>query len=644
MFPQLKRALRERNASFRGSIPPWSACVRTVFSTHLRFIWHVLMFLTVLCVGLQLLSAVRQSWNFKTRPSDHHLINPLLIEQRDAQSVMEDYNSNQAAFHRFQWSDGKDKGPNQISEPASKNLDTTPARRLASTSGRILIPNQLASKADIPHDPKGKSVVDQEVPRQSQAQILSQDRFQKGFPDPRSSGQRNDVKQASSFLTSDRNGKTCQPKNHIVFLKTHKTASSTILNILYRYGDTNNLTFALPVYMHSQLFYPRYFMSHFVEGMKSRRGTEFHIMCNHMRFQGSEVRKVMPLDTFYFSILRNPVSMMESIFTYYKAIPAFHNFRTLEDFLLDNGRSYNASLPNNHYALNILTFDFGFKNSALSDKAELDERAMAIISAVEKEFHLILISEYFDESMVLLRHALCWPLEDVVSFRLNSRSEKSRKSLSAEMIEQVKKWSSLDWRLYRHFNTSFWRRIDTSLGRAKLQEEVELLRARRAVLEKTCLLGGKAVDPDQVHDLSVKPFQYGQAVIQGYNIRPGLDNDTHRLCQRLITPELQYTRALYIKQFPDIAAKIAAAKIAAGNKRSTTAKHVINAKRNSPSATAALKRNSTVQSRTDSVRNNSNSQTGTLDKVQKDNTVTLAKDNMVVKGNANSTKAKQHKT
>lgn len=315
----------------------------------------------------------------------------------------------------------------------------------------------------------------------------------------------------------------------------------------------------------------------------------------------------MPVDTFYFSILRSPVSMMESLFTYYKAVPAFRHFKTLEDFLLDNGRSYNASLPSNHYARNILTFDFGFNNSPLSDEASLDEQAAAIISAVEREFHLILISEYFDESVVLLRHALCWTLDDVVSFRLNSRSEKSRKSLSAEMAELAKRWSSLDWRLYQHFNASFWRRIDKSLGRAKLQEEVELLRARRVVLEKTCLLGGKAVDPSQVHDSSLKPFQYGQAVIQGYNIRPGLDNDTHRLCQNLIMPELQYTKALYIKQFPDLAAKIAAAKKAAEN-----AKRVVNAKRKGTSATVPAKRTLPVESRTDSVRDHGTSQNGTL--------------------------------
>lgn len=91
---------------------------------------------------------------------------------------------------------------------------------------------------------------------------------------------------------------TCQPKNHIVFLKTHKTASSTILNILYRYGDSRNLTFALPLNMHSQLFYPAFFAAHFVEGVKTRSVKEFHILCNHMRFSSQEVspnRTLLPI-------------------------------------------------------------------------------------------------------------------------------------------------------------------------------------------------------------------------------------------------------------------------------------------------------------------------------------------------------------
>ncbi len=279
----------------------------------------------------------------------------------------------------------------------------------------------------------------------------------------------------------------------------------------------------------------------------------------------------MPKDTFYFSILRNPVVMMESLFVYYKAIPAFRAVKSLEEFLIQGRRSYNASVPNNHYARNILTFDFGLDNTAPENDTELDRRSAEVIAAVERDFPLILISEYFDESLVLLKHALCWSLDDVSSFRLNSRSERSRRPLSTETTERVKEWNSLDWRLYQHFNATFWKRIDSTLGRTKLQQEVELLRAKRRNLEQMCLQEGGAVDPAQVHDSSLKPFQYGAAVIQGYNLRLELNNDTRQLCQRLITPELQYTSALYTKQFPQLAAAraTAAKKIAASRKTAT---------------------------------------------------------------------------
>ncbi|KAF7643650.1 hypothetical protein LDENG_00235760 [Lucifuga dentata] len=93
---------------------------------------------------------------------------------------------------------------------------------------------------------------------------------------------------------------TCQPKSHIVFLKTHKTASTTIINILQRYGDSRNLTFALPQNRNSHLFYPKFFTSEFVEGVTSGRAREFHIICNHMRFRKDEVsilRKLQVVNT-----------------------------------------------------------------------------------------------------------------------------------------------------------------------------------------------------------------------------------------------------------------------------------------------------------------------------------------------------------
>ncbi|KAM6900810.1 galactose-3-O-sulfotransferase 2 [Xenentodon cancila] len=289
-----------------------------------------------------------------------------------------------------------------------------------------------------------------------------------------------------------------------------------------------------------------------------------------MRFRKSEVAKVMPEDSFYFSILRHPVDMMESIFTYYRSIPAFHKTRSLDDFLESCREKYNSSLSNNHYAHNILAFDFGFDNNAADGAEDLEERAATAITAIERDFHLVLISDFFEESMILLKHALCWSMEDIVSFRLNSRSRQTRHRVSPDTAEKIKRWNALDWRIYQHFNTTFWHKVESVVGREKIKREISQLRELQGRLAHICLKDGGAVDPSKVQEAGFKPFQYGAAVIQGYNLNSHLDTQTRRKCQRLITPELQYTNHLYRQQFPEEAAKIIqAAKIAAPKGRAS---------------------------------------------------------------------------
>lgn len=269
----------------------------------------------------------------------------------------------------------------------------------------------------------------------------------------------------------------------------------------------------------------------------------------------SQVAKVMPANTFYFSILRHPVAMMESIFIYYKSIPAFHKTHSLDNFLDTSWRSYNSSVTNNHYAHNIMAFDFGFDNNVAADAEDLEERASMAIAAIERDFQLILISEYFDESMILLKHSLCWSLEDVVSFKLNSRSEQTRHTLLPDTAEKIKSWNALDWRIYLHFNTTFWHKVNSLVGKEQIKKEVSQLKELQTKLANTCLKDGGAVDPSQIKDVGLKPFQYGAAVIQGYNLNTHIDNQTKTKCQRLITPELQYTDHLYTLQFPELAEK-----------------------------------------------------------------------------------------
>lgn len=105
---------------------------------------------------------------------------------------------------------------------------------------------------------------------------------------------------SSIFSSPDAQGPSlgsCQPHTHIMFLKTHKTASSTVLNILYRFGEERNLRFALP--LSYQFGYPLPFNAHRVKGYRGPGAMEFHIMGNHMRFNKQEVSYIPCLTVFH---------------------------------------------------------------------------------------------------------------------------------------------------------------------------------------------------------------------------------------------------------------------------------------------------------------------------------------------------------
>ncbi|ELV12255.1 Galactose-3-O-sulfotransferase 2, partial [Tupaia chinensis] len=359
---------------------------------------------------------------------------------------------------------------------------------------------------------------------------------------------------------------TGPPVTSIMFLKTHKTASSTVLNILYRFAETHNLSVALPAGSHFHLGYPWLFLARYVEGVgQEGPGLQrrFSVMCNHLRFNPTEasgpagsgwaglvqgVQKVMPQNTFYFSIIRNPVSQLESAFTYYKGVvPAFRSAKSLDAFLASPHSYYKGSLSlQNAYARNNMWFDFGFDNNAPAE----DSYVQARLAELEQHFQLVLIAEYFDESMVLLRHLLRWRLDDVVSFRLNMRSERTVARLAPETQERAKRWCALDWRLYQHFNRTFWARVQAELGPRRLSREVARLRARQRELAALCLLDSAPKNRSQITDRHLLPFQSGAADILGYNLRPDLDNETLRTCHRMAMPELQYMAHLYALQFP----------------------------------------------------------------------------------------------
>ena len=109
---------------------------------------------------------------------------------------------------------------------------------------------------------------------------------------------KNYVKNKNQEKTKNINQKlhNCKPSTHIFFLKTHKTGSSTVMNILYRYGLTKSLKVALPVDKHNRFGYPKsvrpdFFANHPdnpFEELQSPAKHSFNIVTNHMRYDFNE--------------------------------------------------------------------------------------------------------------------------------------------------------------------------------------------------------------------------------------------------------------------------------------------------------------------------------------------------------------------
>ncbi|XP_075060985.1 galactose-3-O-sulfotransferase 2-like [Mixophyes fleayi] len=327
-----------------------------------------------------------------------------------------------------------------------------------------------------------------------------------------------------------------------MFLKTHKTAGSTILNLLHRYGDRNRLNFALP--FRHQFKYPNLFHSRSVKGFIASTRQQYDILCHHMRFHLPEVQKVMPSDSFYFTIIRDPAKMAESAFSYYRFVSsAFKRARQFKAFVSNPSRYYHQRARSNQFARNLLSFDLGYNPDAPFTEA----LAKAQVREVEKTFNLVLLTENFDESMILLKEELCWELDDVVTFKLNMRG--ASVPLEQRDVDQLRAWNALDWYLYSHFNRTFWEKVE-SFGKVKMDNEVRKLRERRQQLSELCLERLVPVGAEDIKEELLKPYQAGQEKILGWAVRKNLPPYVRTDCVKMVTPELQYMELLDARQFP----------------------------------------------------------------------------------------------
>lgn len=289
--------------------------------------------------------------------------------------------------------------------------------------------------------------------------------------------------------------------------------------------------------------------------------SQFDILCSHMRLDLAQVRQVMPQNTVYVTLLREPMRTFESVFTYYTStVPAFAKAQKAAEagaaaaaaigslkrksaftIFLENPEAYwDPKEVGNGLAKNPMCFDMGLNSQQWNSSWPED------LARLEEAFHLVMIAEHFDESLVLLGALLGISLDELVYVRLNVRSITSVSALDRAAKERLSIWNALDTLLYDFFLQLFWERAEM-YGRQRLNREVAQLRRATERARKTCV-AREGVPPGQLEDL-VRPWQTNSATIMGYEVKANLSQLEQGFCVRLVLPELQYHSHLYFQQY-----------------------------------------------------------------------------------------------
>lgn len=278
----------------------------------------------------------------------------------------------------------------------------------------------------------------------------------------------------------------------------------------------------------------------------------FNIICHHMRFSYPGVREIMPSDSVYISILRNPTDLFQSTFVYfYGYVPEFHHVtqhskNSVEMWLNNTSKYWNPDKVSrfSFFAKNHLMFDFGY-SAYLEDMTEITKA----INEINQTFDLILISDHMDESLVLLADLLCCPLTDVVALKLNSQGRKAERTNKSPTLKQkVRNWVKADSLLYEHFNATLWKKIK-AYGFKRMKRNVEKLNKLANNLVTLCVVSNKTFPYSGLKNVPWDRrgiYEPPGVTIKSYDLKPG--SEKLQDCVDSIAPELYFTNELKKKQ------------------------------------------------------------------------------------------------
>lgn len=307
----------------------------------------------------------------------------------------------------------------------------------------------------------------------------------------------------------------------ILFVKTHKTGSSTMANIVHRLGDARNLKFMLPT-NGIHLGWPGSFPG---RDFSANPAHQYDIVCNHAVYNGTAMLaylKEQPVP-FRLTLLREPLAQLVSAFRYFRRQRIAER---IEDGEIDDATRYEQPSPagtalmkgmraaelaggSDLWATRIKflrhiddhPFNFHpyvrarFRNPQAHDLGfyELFKHRRPSWKEVEDwidglNFDQVVLTEHYSEGLVLLRGKLNLDMQEVSSlhFKDQGASDGDPHATNAELVE-IAELYGIDYALYAYFEGKF-KKEWSSRGKES-QRQLKELNELNAHITEVCAPG-----------------------------------------------------------------------------------------------------------------------------------------------------------
>lgn len=155
-------------------------------------------------------------------------------------------------------------------------------------------------------------------------------------------------------------------------------------------------------------------------------------------------------------------------------------------------------------------YDLGYGSAEDYGEKEIT----AVLQRLNQTFHLVMVAERFDESLVLLKDLMCWQTEDVAYLSINSlvRPIDSATMLTNDTRTGILRLNWPDVQIYDFFSRVFQEKVE-EFGVERMAQEVRQLRKANEHLKQMCSVDTD--DPQRYKEHMDWPKQVKSLPIRG---------------------------------------------------------------------------------------------------------------------------------